>query len=163
MSATDELVDNSRAYAETFDKGGLPRPPAKRVAVLTCMDARVNPSGIFGLREGDAHILRNAGGAVTDDQLRSLAISQRLLGTTEIVLVYHTDCGMRTFTDAEFRRQLREETGVEPGWDVDDFVDIDGDLRRGIARVRACPFLPRRESVRGFVYDVADGSVREVT
>ncbi len=163
MSVTDELVRNAEAYAASFDKHDLPLPPAKRVAVLACMDARLNPYALLGLREGDAHVIRNAGGVVTDDEIRSLAISQRLLGTEEIVLVHHTDCGMLTFTDDDFRAQLQEETGIKPNWAVETFSDLDEDVRQSIARIKASPFIPRKESVRGFVYEVETGRLREVT
>ncbi|HEY3700762.1 MAG TPA: carbonic anhydrase [Acidimicrobiales bacterium] len=162
MSATDELVANSQAYAKGFDKGDLPLPPAKNVAVLACMDARLNLYGIFGLREGDAHVIRNAGGGVTDDAIRSLAISQRLLGTDEIILVHHSGCGMLTFTDDEFRQQVEADTGVRPPWAAEAFSDLDQDVRQSIARIKASPFIPKK-NVRGFVYEVEKGSLREVT
>ena len=162
MSATDELLKNAKAYAERFDKGDLPLPPAKGVAIVACMDARIIPTRLFGLEEGDAHVIRNAGGVVTDDEIRSLAISQRLLGTTEIILVHHTECGMLTFTEDEFRRRLQEETGMKPPWAVEAFDDLDGDLRQSMARIRASPFIPHTSAVRGFVYDVHTGALREV-
>jgi carbonic anhydrase len=163
MSTTDELVKNAEAYAESFDKGDLPLPPAKKVAVLACMDARVNPYGILGLEEGDAHVIRNAGGVVTDDEIRSLAISQRLLGTEEIILIHHTDCGMLTFTDDDFRRQIQEDTGVKPEWAAETFPDLDEDVRQSKARIEASPFIPNKNSVRGFVYEVETGKLREVS
>jgi carbonic anhydrase len=163
MTVTDELLQNNARYADGFDKGELPMPPAKGVAVVACMDARLHVSKILGLREGDAHIIRNAGGAVTDDTVRSLAISQRLLGTREIVLIHHTDCGMLTFTDDEFRRQIQEETGVRPEWAAEAFPDLDDDVRQSMARIKASPFLPHKENVRGFVYEVESGKLREVT
>lgn len=162
MSVTDELLSNAERYAQAFDRGNLPMPPAKRVAVLACMDARLNPYGLLGLREGDAHIIRNAGGVVTNDEIRSLAISQRLLGTKEIILIHHTDCGMLTFKDDEFRRQILEETGVKPEWAAEAFDDLEEDLRQSIARIKASPFIPRKEHVRGFIYDVNTGGLREV-
>ena len=162
MSATDELLHNAEHYAETFDHRDLPLPPAKRVAVLACMDARLNPYGLLGLSEGDAHVIRNAGGVVTDDEIRSLAISQRLLGTEEIILIHHTDCGMLTFTDDDFRRTIQEETGIKPGWPCEAFDDLEEDVRQPIARIKASPFIPRKESVRGFVYDVHTGRLGEV-
>jgi carbonic anhydrase len=143
-------------------KGSLPLPPAKGVAVLACMDARVDPYGILGLAEGDAHVIRNAGGAVTDDAIRSLAISQHLLGTSEIILIHHTDCGMLTFTDDQFKDMLEQEAGARPSWAVETFTDLDQDVRDSIARVKSSPFVPRRDGVRGFVYDVKDGTLREV-
>ena len=163
MSVTDELLANAERYAQAFDQGDLPMPPAKRVAVLACMDARLNPYGLLGLREGDAHIIRNAGGVVTNDEIRSLAISQRLLGTEEIILIHHTDCGMLTFKDDEFRRQIQEETGVEPEWAAEAFDDLEEDLRQSIARIKSSPFIPRKDHVRGFVYDVNTGGLREVS
>src|SRR3989442_14344803 len=152
MSTTDELLKNNEAYAQSFDKGDLPLPPAKKVAVLACMDARVLPSRILGLEEGDAHVIRNAGGVVTDDEIRSLAISQRLLGTEEVILIHHTHSGMLTFTDEEFAGQLQDETGIKPTWAAESFDDLDEDVRQSIARINASPFIPRKERVRGFVY-----------
>src|SRR5271157_1148677 len=162
MTVTDELLRNAESYASSFDKGDLPLPPGKKVAVLACMDARVNPYGLLGLEEGDAHVIRNAGGVVTDDEIRSLAISQRLLGTEEIILVHHTDCGMLTFTDDQFKRQIQDEVGIKPEWAVEAFEDLDEDVRQSIARIRANPFIRHKQSVRGFVYDVSDGRLREV-
>ncbi len=162
MSATDDLLRNAEVYAESFDKGDLPRPPARRIAVVACMDARLSPYGLLGLREGDAHVITNAGGVVTDDEIRSLAISQRLLGTEEIVLIHHTDCGMLTFTDDEFRQSIQDETGIKPEWASEAFRDVDEDVRQSIARVNASPFIPNKESVRGFVYEVETGRLREV-
>jgi carbonic anhydrase len=163
MSVTDELLENAKTYAEGFDKGDLPLPPAKKVAVLACMDARLNPYGILGLQEGDAHVIRNAGGVVTDDEVRSLAISQRLLGTEEIILIHHTDCGMLTFTDDEFKRQVQDDTGIKPAWSAEAFPDLDEDVRQSIARIKASPFIPNKDSVRGFVYEVESGNLREVS
>ncbi len=162
MSVTDELLQNNEAYGETFDKGDLPIPPAKKVAVLTCMDARLSPYVMLGLNEGDAHVIRNAGGVVTDDEIRSLAISQRLLGTEEIMVIHHTDCGMLTFNDDDFRRQIQADTGIRPPWAAEAFPDLEEDVRQSIARIEASPFIPRKESVRGFVYEVETGRVREV-
>jgi carbonic anhydrase len=162
MSVTDELVKNAEAYAATFDKAGLPIPPARKLAVVACMDARLIPTRVLGLEEGDAHVIRNAGGVVTDDEIRSLAISQRLLGTEEIVLIHHTDCGMLTFTDDEFRRSVQDETGIKPEWAVETFTDLDEDVRQSIARIKASPFIPRKDAIRGFVYDVETGGLREV-
>jgi carbonic anhydrase len=163
MSTTDDLLRNNESYAEDFDKGDLPLPPGRKVAVVACMDARLNPYGILGLEEGDAHVIRNAGGVVTDDEIRSLAISQRLLGTEEVILIHHTDCGMLTFTDEDFKRQLKEDTGEEPSWDARAFGDLDGDVRDSIARIKDSPFIPKTDAVRGFVYDVETGRLREVT
>jgi carbonic anhydrase len=163
MSVTDELLHNNEAYAASFDKGDLPMPPARKVAVVACMDARIIVSRILGLEEGEAHVIRNAGGVVTDDTIRSLAISQRLLGTEEIVLIHHTGCGMLTFTDDEFRAQIEQDTGIKPEWAAESFDDLDGDVRQSIARIKASPFLPRKDRVRGFVYEVETGKLREVT
>jgi carbonic anhydrase len=162
MSVTDQLVGNAASYAETFDQGDLPLPPAKGVAIVACMDARLNVYGLLGLKEGDAHVIRNAGGVVTDDEIRSLAISQRLLGTTEILLIHHTDCGMLTFRDDDFRAQVHADTGVKPEWAAEAFDDLDEDVRQSIARIKASPFIPHKDKVRGFVYDVHSGVLREV-
>jgi carbonic anhydrase len=162
MPVIDELLDNAKAYADDFDRGELPLPPAKRVAVVACMDARLNPYGLLGLAEGDAHVIRNAGGVITDDEIRSLAISQRLLGTEEIMLIHHTDCGMLTFSDDDFRRQVQDDTGIKPDWAAEAFSDLDEDVRQSIARIKASPFIPRKDQVRGFVYDVHSGDLREV-
>jgi len=163
MSVTDELLKNNEAYVASFDKGELPLPPAKKVAVVACMDARLNPYGALGLQEGDAHIIRNAGGVVTDDEIRSLAISQRLLGTEEIILIHHTDCGMLTFRDDEFRLSIQEETGIKPEWAAEAFSDLEADVRQSIARIKASPFIPRKDSIRGFIYEVESGRLREVS
>jgi carbonic anhydrase len=163
MSTTDELVANNESYAAQFDKGDLPLPPGRKVAVVACMDARLNPYGILGLNEGDAHVIRNAGGVVTDDEIRSLAISQRLLGTEEIMLIHHTDCGMLTFSDDDFKHQIEEDTGIKPQWAVEAFSDLDQDVRQSLGRIKASPFIPHKEHVRGFVYEVETGKLREVT
>ena len=163
MTVTDELLQNNEAYAEAFDKGDLPLPPAKGVAVVACMDARLNVYGMLGLQEGDAHVIRNAGGVITDDEIRSLAISQRLLGTSEIVLIHHTDCGMLTFTDDELKRQIQDDVGVKPHFSMESFSDLEEDVRQSIARIQASPFIPRKDAVRGFVYEVETGRLREVT
>ena len=162
MTVTDDLLRNADAYASTFDKGDLPLPPGKHVAIVACMDARLNVYGLLGLQEGDAHVIRNAGGIVTQDELRSLAISQRLLGTTEIILIHHTDCGMLTFTDDAFRLQIQEDTGIKPTWAAEAFTDLDVDVRQNVARIHAEPSIPVKDSVRGFVYDVTTGALREV-
>jgi len=162
MTVTDQLLANAESYAATFDKGSLPLPPAKQIAIVACMDARLNPYGLLGLAEGDAHVIRNAGGVITQDELRSLAISQRLLGTKEIILIHHTDCGMLTFTDDDFRAQVLADTGIKPAWAAEAFSDLDVDVRQSIARIRAEPSIPLKDSVRGFVYDVATGALREV-
>ena len=163
MSVTDELLQNAEAYAEGFDKADLPMPPGRKVAIVACMDARLNPYALLGLQEGDAHIIRNAGGVITDDEIRSLAISQRLLGTKEIVLIHHTDCGMLTFTDDEFRSSIVDDTGIKPAWAAEAFSDLDENLRQSLRRVTDSPFIPEKDSVRGFVYDVETGRLREVT
>ncbi len=163
MSATDDLVTNARAYASHFDRGGLPMPPALHVAVVACMDARLNPYGLLGLHEGDAHVIRNAGGVVTEDEIRSLTISQRLLGTREIILIHHTDCGMLTFTDDEFKAQIEADTGLRPSWAPESFRDPAQDVRQSLARIQASPFIPHKDQVRGFVYSVTDGTLTEVS
>ena len=162
MTSTDELLTEARAYEAAFHQADLPLPPRRKVAIVACMDARLNPYGLFGLGLGDAHLIRNAGGAVTDDTIRSLAISQRLLGTEEIILVHHTECGMLTFSDDEFRKQLGAEVGVDPPWDVETFADLDTNVRQSLVRILASPFIPHKTSVRGFVYDVKTGGLREV-
>jgi carbonic anhydrase len=162
VSVTDDLLANAAGYADGFERGDLPMPPAKGVAVLACMDARLNVYGLLGLEEGDAHVIRNAGGVVTDDEIRSLAISQRLLGTTEVILIHHTDCGMLTFSDDDFRSQLQKDTGIEPEWAAEAFDDLETDVRQSIGRIKASPFIPHKESVRGFVYDVHTGRLDEV-
>jgi carbonic anhydrase len=161
VSVTDELLANNAKYAESFS-GPLPLPPAKHLAVVACMDARLNVHAILGLQEGDAHVIRNAGGVVTEDGIRSLAISQRLLGTEEIVLIHHTDCGMVTFTDDGFKQSILDDTGIRPDWAAEAFPDAEDDVRQSIARIRANPFIPKKDSVRGFVFDVATGKLNEV-
>jgi carbonic anhydrase len=161
MPVTEEYLANNAGYAETFT-GPLPLPPSRRVAVVACMDARLNVYAILGLGEGEAHVIRNAGGVVTDDQIRSLAISQRLLGTREIILIHNTDCGMLTFTDDAFKRSIRDETGIKPPWSAEAFPDLDEDVRQSIARIKASPFIPRQDAIRGFVFDVATGKLNEV-
>jgi carbonic anhydrase len=163
MTETDALLKNNESYAAAFDKGGQPGPPARKVAVLACMDARLDPARVLGLEEGDAHVIRNAGGVVTDDALRSLAISQHELGTEEIVLLHHTKCGMQTITDEDFAQKLESETGNRPEWRAHAFIDLDQDVRESIAAIKESPFIPRTDSVRGFVYDVDTGSLREVS
>jgi carbonic anhydrase len=163
MSETDRLLENARSYARSFEKGDLGMPPSKRVAVLACMDARLIPTRVLGLNEGEAHILRNAGGVVTDDAVRSLAISQHRLGTEEIILLHHTDCGMLDFTDDEFAAKLEDATGERPDWSAGTFSDVEGSVRDSIARLRESPFIPDKDSIRGFVYDVQTGELREVS
>ncbi len=163
MSVTDNLLRNAEKYAAGFTEGDLPLPPAKKIAIVACMDARLMPSRLLGLEEGDAHVIRNAGGVITDDEIRSLAISQRLLGTEEIVLIHHTNCGMLTFTDDEFKASIQDETGIKPEWAPEAFPDPDEDVRQSVARIKASPFIPRKDEVRGFVYEVETGRLREVS
>ena len=162
MSVTDELVENNKDYAANFDKGDLPIPPAKKVAVVACMDARLVPTRLLGLEEGDAHVIRNAGGLVTDQEIRSLSISQTLLGTEEIVLIHHTDCGMLSFTDDQFKDQIEESTGQRPDWEPGAFADLEENVRSAIRRIKDSPFVPKKDAIRGFVYEVETGRLREV-
>jgi carbonic anhydrase len=138
-------------------------PPSAHLAVVACMDARLNVYGMLGLGEGEAHVIRNAGGVITDDQIRSLAISQRLLGTREIVLIHHTDCGMLTFTDDAFKRSIQDETGIKPHWSAEAFPDPAEDLRQSIARIKASPFIPHKDQIAGFIFDVATGKLTPVS
>jgi carbonic anhydrase len=163
MSVTEELLQNNAAYAESFEKGDLQLPPARAVAVVACMDARLDVHKILGLQEGDAHVIRNAGGVITDDEIRSLTISQRLLGTREIILIHHTDCGMLTFSDDELKAQIHEDVGLKPHFSMESFSDLEEDVRQSIARIKASPFIPHKESVRGFIYEVETGRLREVS
>jgi carbonic anhydrase len=162
MSVTDDLLEHNDAYARDFT-GSLPMPPGRKLAVVACMDARLNVYGMLGLSEGDAHVIRNAGGVVTDDVIRSLMISQRLLGTHEVVLIHHTDCGMLTFTDDEVKAAVQADTGLKPPFALEAFSDLDTDVRQSIARIKASPFVPDKSSIRGFVFDVTTGKLREVT
>lgn len=164
MTVTDEYLKNSQEYAKTFadSEKPLPLPPSKHVAILACMDARMDIYRILGLKEGEAHVIRNAGGVVTDDEIRSLAISQRLLGTREIILIHHTDCGMLTFTDDDFKRAIQDETGLKPQWAAEAFGDVYEDVRQSLRRIDASPFVAMHESLRGFVFDVATGKLDEV-
>ena len=161
MSVTDELLANNARYAESFT-GPLPLPPSKNIAVLACMDARLDVYRVLGLAEGESHVIRNAGGVVTDDEIRSLAISQRLLGTKEVVLIHHTDCGMLTFTDEEFRSSIEQDVGVRPTWQSEAFADLELDVKQSVQRILDSPFIPDKSSVRGFVFDVATGRLTEV-
>ncbi|WP_063057747.1 beta-class carbonic anhydrase [Nocardia sienata] len=161
MTVTDDYLANNLRYAEQFS-GPLPLPPSKHVAVVACMDARLDIYRILGLREGEAHVIRNAGGVVTDDEIRSLAISQRLLGTTEIILIHHTDCGMLTFTDDDFKRSIQDETGIKPSWSAEAFSDLAEDVRQSLRRIETSPFITKTSSLRGFVFDVATGRLEEV-
>ena len=162
MTVTDDLLANNAEYASSFS-GPLPMPPAKGVAVLACMDARLDVYRLLGLHEGEAHVIRNAGGVVSDDVLRSLVISQRLLGTREVILVHHTDCGMLTFTDDEVKADIESKTGLRPHFALEAFSDLENDIRQSIARIKASPFVPNKDSIRGFVYDVRTGALQEVT
>ena len=162
MSATDEYLKNNEAYAAGFT-GPLPLPPSKHVAVVACMDARLNVYAILGLKDGEAHVIRNAGGVITDDEIRSLAISQRLLGTTEIILIHHTACGMLNVTDASFKQSIQDDTGLRPPWAVEAFTDVEEDVRQSRARILASPYIPYKDDIRGFVFDVATGKLNEVT
>jgi carbonic anhydrase len=162
MSVTEELLRNNAIYAESFEKGDLPLPPARDVAVVACMDARLDVHKILGLEEGDAHGIRNAGGVITDDEIRSLTISQRLLGTREVILIHHTDCGMLTFSDDELKAQIHEDVGLKPHFSMESFSDLKEDVRQSMARIQASPFIPHKESVRGFIYEVETGRLREV-
>ena len=161
MSVTDELLANNRAYAASFTKGDLPMPPSRKVAVLACMDARLDVHRILGLEEGEAHVIRNAGGVATEDAIRSLLISQRLLGTREVILIHHSDCGMLTFSDDEVKRQVEADTGVRPAFALEAFPNAEQDVRQSIARLKASPFVDGT-SLRGFVYDVKTGRLEEV-
>jgi carbonic anhydrase len=163
MSVTEELLQNNAAYAQTFEKGDLQLPPARGVAVVACMDARLDVHKILGLKEGDAHVIRNAGGVITDDEIRSLTISQRLLGTREIILIHHTDCGMLTFSDDELKAQIHEDVGLKPHFSMESFLDLEEDVQQSIARIQASPFIPHKQSVRGFIYEVETGRLREVS
>jgi carbonic anhydrase len=163
MSVTDELLRNNAEFAASFRNGDLPMPPARHLAVVACMDARLNVYALLGLREGQAHVIRNAGGVVTEDVIRSLAISQRLLGTDEIILIHHTDCGMLTFTDDQVKADIESDTGLRPHFALEAFSDLEADIRQSIARIKASPFVPNKDSVRGFVYDVRTGALQEVT
>ncbi len=161
MSVADDFIANNAAYASAFDKADLPLPPAKKAAILACMDARIDPAKVLGLREGDAHVIRNAGGVASDDALRSLIISQRLLGTEEIILIHHTGCGMETFTDDSVKEQIFEETGIRPSFALEAFPQVDADVKQTAARIRANPFVPSK-NIRGFVYEVESGRLREI-
>ncbi|MCY3818494.1 MAG: carbonic anhydrase [Gammaproteobacteria bacterium] len=162
MSPTDEFLANNARYADAFEKGDLPVPPAKGAVIVACMDARIDPARVLGLTEGDAHVIRNAGGVVTDDVLRSIVISQRLLGTEEIILIHHTDCGMVTFRDDDLKDEIESDTGIRPSFAFESFPDVEEDVRQSIRRIRANPFVPVRDKIRGFVYDVKTGRLNEV-
>ena len=159
----DDLLQNNSRYAENFDKGDLPLPPGRKLAVVACMDARLDPHRVLGLEEGDAHVIRNAGGVVSDDVIRSLTISQRLLNTREIVLIHHTDCGMLTFRDDDVKDGIEAETGLRPSFALESFRDLEQNVRQSISRIQANPFIPNKEPIRGFVYDCATGQLNEVS
>ena len=161
MTITDKYLENNKAYAASFS-GPLPLPPSNKIAVLACMDARLNVYGALGIQEGESHVIRNAGGVVTDDEIRSLAISQRLLGTEEVILIHHTDCGMLTFTDDEFKASIQDETGIKPEWAAESFNDLETDVSQSVARIKASPFIPKKDNIRGFIFDVATGDLNEV-
>lgn len=161
MSVTDDLLKNNDDYAARFS-GPLPLPPSKQIAVVACMDARIDVYRVLGLQEGEAHVIRNAGGVITEDEIRSLAISQRLLGTREIILVHHTDCGMLTFTDDAFKKSIQDDTGLRPAWAAESFPDEAADVKQSIERITVSPFIPFKNSIRGFVFDVATGRLNEV-
>ncbi len=163
MTATEKLVANNRDYVANFAKGDLPMPPGKKVAVLACMDARLDPARALGLEEGDAHVIRNAGGVASEDAIRSLVISQRLLGTDEIVILHHTDCGMLTFTDGDVKDSIQQDTGIRPSFALEAFPDLEADVTQTIARIKASPFIPHKDNISGFVYEVETGKLRPVT
>jgi carbonic anhydrase len=162
VGASAELIQNNADYVATFDKGRLPLPPAKNVAVLACMDARLDPAKALGLQEGDAHVIRNAGGVASEDAIRSLVISQRLLGTDEIILIHHTDCGMETFSDDSVKEQILSDTGLRPSFALEAFPKAEEDVKQTAARIKASPFVPNK-NIRGFVYEVETGRLREIT
>lgn len=162
MSAIDDLLANNATYAEGFSKGALPMPPSKGVAIVACMDARLETGALLGLGEGDAHVIRNAGGVITEDAIRSLVISQRLLGTREIMLIHHTDCGMLSFKGSDVKSAIKQDTGLRPAFDMEDFEDLEDDVRESIARIQASPFVPHKDQIRGFVYECETGLLREV-
>ena len=163
MTVIDDLLANNVRYAEKFDKGDLPLPPRLGLVVVACMDARLDTHSLLGISEGDAHVIRNAGGVVTDDAIRSLMISQRLLGTTSIILIHHTDCGMLTFRDDDVKDAIMADTGLRPAFALEAFPDLEDDVRQSIARIQASPFIPNKDDMRGFVYDCATGKLNEVT
>lgn len=163
MSVIDELLQNNERYAREFDKGDLPAPPSRRVAIVACMDARLDIHRILGLEEGEAHVIRNAGGVITEDAIRSLLISQRMLGTEEVMLIHHTGCGMTSFRDDEARAEIERETGIRPPFALEAFGDPEDDVRQSIRRLQASPFIPRKDAIRGFVYEVETGRLREVS
>jgi carbonic anhydrase len=162
MTFSEQLIANNGDYAASFGKGDLPMPPGKKLAVLACMDARLDPAKVLGLEEGDAHVIRNAGGVATEDAIRSLVISQRLLGTEEIILIHHTDCGMVTFTDGAVKDAIEQDTGIRPPFALEAFPDAEADVTQTVNRIKASPFIPHKDKIRGFVYEVETGKLREV-
>lgn len=162
MSGTDDLLENNKKYAAAFEKGDVHIAPATKTAVVACMDARLQIGRLLGVEEGDIHVIRNAGGVVTDDVIRSLMISQRKQGTTEIVLIHHTDCGMLAFSDAEMKEEVYDDTGIRPPFAIDAFANLEDDVRQSMARIKASPFIPHKDRVRGFVFEVETGFLREV-
>ena len=163
MTVTDEVLASNAQYAANFEMGGLPMPPGRKLAVVACMDARLDTHKLLGLKEGDAHVIRNAGGVVSDDVIRSLVISQRLLGTQEVVLIHHTDCGMLTFSDDAVKAAIEDDTGIRPAFALEAFPDLEKDVRQSIARIKASPFIPSKDQVRGFIYDCDTGQLNEVS
>jgi carbonic anhydrase len=163
VTATEQFVANNGDYVANFAKGDLPMPPGQKVAVLACMDARLDPARVLGLQEGDAHVIRNAGGVASEDAIRSLVISQRLLGTEEVIVIHHTDCGMLTFTDGAVKDLIEQDTGIRPSFALEAFPDADSDVVQTIARIKASPFIPNKDNIRGFVYEVETGKLREVS
>jgi carbonic anhydrase len=162
VETINELLANNRAFADSVPDRHLPVEPSRRLAIVTCMDSRLDVFEALGLKDGEAHVLRNAGGVITDDVIRSLAVSQRKLGTREVMLIHHTDCGLQKLSDDGFREELREATGVAPAFAIESFRDVDADVRQSILRVRRSAFVEHRDAVRGFVYDVATHRLREV-
>ena len=163
MEGIDELLENNRAFAASLPEQHFDVRPSRKLTIVTCMDSRLDVFQALGLDIGEAHILRNAGGVITSDMIRSIAISQRKLGTEEIMLIHHTNCGMQTITDDGFRAELQEATGVAPAFEIESFIDLDSDVRQSILRVRRSDFIPHRDSVRGFIYDVDTHALREVS
>ena len=162
MSSIDTLLANNRKYAASFLAGNLPGAPAGKIAIVTCMDARIETGTLLGLKEGDAHIIRNAGGIVTDDVIRSLMISQHLLGTREVMLIQHTQCGMMTFSDEELKNRIEKESGSRPHFDIGSFTHLEQEIRNSVIRIKETPLIPHTDSVRGFIYDVENGTLQEI-
>ena len=163
MTEIDEVLASNASYAANFHATDLTASPRRRLAVVACADARIDVHRILGLEEGDAHVIRNAGGVITDDVIRSLMISQRLLGTREVMLIHHTDCGMLKFRDDDFKDAIEAETGLRPAFALEAFADLEQNVRQSIARIHASPFIPHKDQIRGFIYDCASGKLTEVT